>query len=105
MEATTIPAKPTARQAYLKAVEAETKASRVKDDVDAFINGDSTDVNSIGAKTMLHTLTTSSRRIEAKIDSTNKYIIGLIITLIGGFGIYFFTNLLPKIVAVVSTIP
>jgi hypothetical protein len=104
MEATTIPTKVTAKQAYAKALEAEAKANKVDDITDNFINGNPRDVNSVGAKTILYDLKVGMKRVEDKIDNTNKLIITLVITISGGVILYFLTSLLPKIVEIVGVV-
>jgi hypothetical protein len=100
----TVPLKVTARQAYDKAVQADCRARAVEESTNDFINGSSSDVNSVGAKTMLHQLSKEVKTIGDKIDSTNRYIVTLIVTICGGVILYLITNLIPKIIAIVGVV-
>ena len=63
-------------------------------DHDEWINGNGKE----GAKTRLATLEKGLGRIEEQLNKITNWIIGLFVTLIGGFLMYFFTSLLPQII-------
>lgn len=52
-----------------------------------------------GAKTRLATLEKGLSKIENQLNKLIGWMVGLVLTLAGGFLMYFFTNLLPRIVA------
>jgi hypothetical protein len=65
------------------------------DDHSEWINGN----GKVGAKTRLATLENGFQRIEGLLNKLTGWLIGLVITLVGGFLMWFLTNLLPQITA------
>ena len=63
------------------------------EDVGEWINGN----GKPGAKVRLATLESGLCRIESQLNKLISLLTGLVITLLGGFLMYFFTNLLPRI--------
>jgi len=65
------------------------------EDVSEWMNGN----GKPGAKTRLATLEKGLCQIENQLSKLIGWMVGLVLTLAGGFLMYFFTNLLPQIVA------
>jgi len=78
----------------LQSIEARLPAiEKQVEDVDVWINGN----GKPGAKVRLATLESGLCRIENQLNKLISLLTGLVITLVGGFLMYFFTNLLPRI--------
>lgn len=78
----------------LQSIEARLPAiEKQVEDVGEWINGN----GKPGAKVRLATLESGLCRIENQLNKLISLLTGLVITLVGGFLMYFFTNLLPRI--------
>jgi len=82
--------------ARLQSVETRLPAiEKQVEDHSEWINGN----GKAGAKTRLATLENGFGRIENLLNKLTGWLIGLVITLVGGFLMWFLTNLLPEITA------